>query len=124
MLPLLACAVSEVLAMSLVNVTEAAAQQIKRLLDADGKTATHALRMKVVGGGCSGLQYQLMFDDQVKDVDTELVANGVRVVVDEKSALYLVGTTLDYVDSLMESGFKIQNPNAKNSCGCGNSFGA
>ena len=54
----------------------------------------------------------------------EIESGGVRVVIDEKSALYLVGTTLDYVDSLMESGFKIQNPNAKNTCGCGNSFGA
>src|SRR5262245_14254513 len=111
-------------AMSLVSVTEAAAGQIKRLLDQDGKAATHALRMKVVGGGCSGLQYQLMFDDQRKESDHEIEAAGVRVVVDEKSALYLVGTTLDYVDSLMESGFKLQNPNAKESCGCGQSFSA
>jgi iron-sulfur cluster assembly protein len=110
--------------MSLVTVTEAAASQIKRLLDQDGKTATHALRMKVVGGGCSGLQYQLMFDDQRKESDHEVEAGGVRLVVDEKSALYVVGTVLDYVDSLMESGFKIQNPNAKESCGCGQSFSA
>jgi iron-sulfur cluster assembly protein len=110
--------------MSLVNVTEPAAQQIKRLLDGEGKLATHALRMKVVGGGCSGLQYQLAFDDQVRENDSEVEASGVRVVVDEKSALYLVGTTLDYVDTLMESGFKIQNPNAKSTCGCGQSFGA
>jgi len=110
--------------MALVNVTEAASQQIKRLLDSEDKTATHALRMKVVGGGCSGLQYQLAFDDSKKDGDTEIESNGVRVVVDEKSALYLVGTDLDYVDSLMESGFKIENPNAKTTCGCGQSFGA
>jgi iron-sulfur cluster assembly protein len=110
--------------MSLVNVTEPAAQQIKRLLDSEGKLATHALRMKVVGGGCSGLQYQLAFDDQLRENDSEVEASGVRVVVDEKSALYLVGTTLDYVDTLMESGFKIQNPNAKATCGCGQSFGA
>ncbi len=110
--------------MALVNVTEAASQQIKRLLDAEDKTETHALRMKVVGGGCSGLQYQLAFDDAKKDGDTEIESNGVRVVVDEKSALYLVGTALDYVDSLMESGFKIENPNAKTTCGCGQSFGA
>jgi iron-sulfur cluster assembly accessory protein len=110
--------------MSLVTVTESAAGQIKRLLDQDGKAVTHALRMKVVGGGCSGLQYQLMFDDQRKDTDHEIESGGVRVVIDEKSALYLVGTTLDYVDSLMESGFKIQNPNAKQSCGCGQSFSA
>ena len=110
--------------MSLVTVTEAAAEQIHRLLESEGKIETHALRMKVVGGGCSGLQYQLMFDDQRKDVDSEVEINGVRVVVDEKSALYLVGTTLDYVDSLMESGFKIDNPNANDTCGCGKSFGA
>jgi iron-sulfur cluster assembly accessory protein len=110
--------------MSLLSVTEAAASQIKRLLDQDGKAATHSLRMKVVGGGCSGLQYQLMFDDQRKETDHEIAEAGVRVVVDEKSALYVVGTVLDYVDSLMESGFKIQNPNAKESCGCGQSFSA
>ena len=110
--------------MSLVNVTESAAQQIKRLLDQEGKLETHALRMKVIGGGCSGLQYQLAFDDQRRDNDSEVESGGVRVVVDEKSALYLVGTTLDYVDTLMESGFKIQNPNAKSTCGCGQSFGA
>jgi iron-sulfur cluster assembly protein len=110
--------------MSLVTVTEAAVSQIKRLLDQDGKAVSHALRMKVVGGGCSGLQYQLMFDDARKESDHEIEAAGVKVVIDEKSALYLVGTTLDYVDSLMESGFKIQNPNAKESCGCGQSFSA
>jgi iron-sulfur cluster assembly protein len=110
--------------MSLVSVTEAAASQIKRLLDSEGKAESHALRLKVIGGGCSGLQYQLMFDDQRKETDHELAEGGVRVVIDEKSALYLVGTVLDYVDSLMESGFKIQNPNAKNSCGCGQSFSA
>ena len=110
--------------MSLVNVTESAAQQIKRLLDQEGKLESHALRLKVVGGGCSGLSYQLAFDDQRRDNDSEVESGGVRVVVDEKSALYLVGTTLDYVDTLMESGFKIQNPNAKSTCGCGESFGA
>ena len=110
--------------MSVVQVSESAAQQIKRLLDQEGKLETHALRMKVVGGGCSGLQYQLAFDDQVRENDAEVEVNGVRLVVDEKSALYLVGTTLDYVDTLMESGFKIQNPNAKSTCGCGQSFGA
>ena len=110
--------------MAVVEVSEAAAQQIKRLLDQEGKVATHALRMKVVGGGCSGLQYQLAFDDQFGENDSVVEANGVKVVVDEKSALYLVGTCLDFVDSLMESGFKIENPNATTTCGCGSSFGA
>lgn len=110
--------------MGLVTVTENAAERIKGLLDRDGKLASHALRMKVVGGGCSGLQYELAFDDSHRDDDQTLEVGGVRVVVDGKSALYLAGTTLDYVDSLQESGFKIENPNASTTCGCGQSFGA
>jgi iron-sulfur cluster assembly accessory protein len=110
--------------MPVVEVTEAAASRIKHLLDQDAKLATHGLRMKVVGGGCSGLQYQLSFDDQDSEIDLTVEAGGVRVLVDEKSALYLAGSTLDFVDSLQESGFKIVNPNAKSSCGCGQSFGA
>lgn len=110
--------------MALVTVTESAAQQIKRLLDTEGKTDSHGLRMKVVGGGCSGLQYQLAFDENERDTDNVVTSGGVKLLIDEKSALYLMGTTLDYVDSLMEAGFKIQNPNAKSTCGCGQSFGA
>ncbi len=110
--------------MPLIEVSNSAAERIKQLLDKEGKLASHALRMKVVGGGCSGLQYQLSFDDSQKDGDTRIEADGVHVVVDEKSALYLVGTTLDFVDTLQETGFKIQNPNAQSTCGCGQSFGA
>ncbi len=110
--------------MAVVQVTEAAAAQIKRLLDRDDKLATHGLRMKVAGGGCSGLQYQLQFDDAVSDLDTQVEVSGVRVIVDEKSALFLAGSTLDFVDTIQESGFKVQNPNAKSTCGCGQSFGA
>ena len=80
--------------------------------------------MPVRLGSCSGLQYQLSFDEAVAEQDHEIEAFGVRVFVDEKSALYLVGSTLDFVDSLQESGFKIENPNATNSCGCGQSFAA
>ncbi len=108
----------------MIEVSTEAAQRIKALLSEDGKAETHGLRMKVVGGGCSGLQYQLSFDDVVRDIDTEIEVDGVRVIVDEKSALYLVGTRLDFVDSLQESGFKIENPNASNTCGCGQSFAA
>lgn len=110
--------------MSLLSVTEPAAQRIRELLEKDGKQESHGLRMKVVGGGCSGLRYELAFDDQIRDVDTQIEAGGVRVIVDEKSALYLVGTTLDFVDTLNETGFKMLNPNAKSTCGCGSSFGA
>ena len=108
----------------MIQVTEAAAARIKDLLDRDGKLATHALRMKVVGGGCSGLQYQLSFDSAIGENDHTVEAGAVKVVVDEKSALYLVGVTLDFVDTLQESGFKIENPNATTTCGCGESFAA
>ncbi len=110
--------------MPIVEVTASAADRIKQLLDRENRVASHGLRMKVVGGGCSGLQYQLGFDDQIREIDEVVEAGGVRVLVDEKSALYLAGSTLDYVDTLQESGFKIVNPNAKSSCGCGQSFGA
>jgi iron-sulfur cluster assembly protein len=110
--------------MPLIQVTEPAAQRIRALLDKEGKAETHGLRMKVIGGGCSGLRYELAFDDQVREVDTEIEVGGVRVILDEKSALYLAGTTLDFVDTLTESGFKMNNPNASSTCGCGESFSA
>ena len=106
----------------MIEVTNAAAEKVRTLLEADDKLATHGLRMKVIGGGCSGLQYQLSFDESEDENDHQVEAFGIRVFVDEKSALYLVGSTLDFVDSLQESGFKIENPNASNSCGCGQSF--
>jgi iron-sulfur cluster assembly accessory protein len=109
--------------MSVVNVTEAAAEKAKALLERDGREG-YALRLRVVGGGCSGLQYQLMFDNEFDDLDQEDEANGLKVVIDPKSAVYLLGTTIDYVDDLNRSGFKIDNPNASNTCGCGESFGA
>jgi iron-sulfur cluster assembly accessory protein len=110
--------------MALIEVTPPAAERIRDLLDKEGKLESHGLRLKVVGGGCSGLRYELAFDDRVNENDAELEVGGIRVIVDEKSALYLVGTTLDFVDTLQESGFKMLNPNAKSTCGCGESFGA
>lgn len=110
--------------MTLIDVTEPAAERIRDLLSKEGKLESHGLRMKVIGGGCSGLRYELAFDDRVTEADTEIEAGGVRVIVDEKSALYLVGTTLDFVDTLQESGFKMSNPNATTTCGCGESFNA
>jgi iron-sulfur cluster assembly protein len=110
--------------MALIDVTTNASERIRDLLEKQGKLETHALRLKVIGGGCSGLRYELAFDDRIAETDTELEVGGVRVIVDEKSALYLVGTTLDFVDTLQESGFKMRNPNAKTTCGCGESFGA
>jgi iron-sulfur cluster assembly protein len=110
--------------MALIEVTPPAAERIRALLDKEGKLDSHGLRLKVVGGGCSGLRYELAFDERVNENDTELEFGDVRVIVDEKSALYLVGTTLDFVDTLQESGFKMINPQAKSTCGCGESFGA
>jgi iron-sulfur cluster assembly protein len=110
--------------MALVNVTESAGERIAQLLDEDGKRTSHGLRMKVIGGGCSGLQYQLSFDDAVSESDNAFESSGVKVIVDEKSSLYLVGCQVDFVDTLQESGFKIENPNASNTCGCGQSFSA
>jgi iron-sulfur cluster assembly protein len=108
----------------MIEVTDAAQGRLRHLLEDEGKLETHGLRMKVVGGGCSGLRYELSFDDQRSEIDAEIEAGPVKIIVDEKSALYLVGTTLDFVDTLQESGFKIQNPNASNTCGCGDSFAA
>ena len=108
--------------MALIEVTPTATDRIRDLLSKEGKLATHALRLKVIGGGCSGLRYELAFDERSGETDTTLDVDGVRVVVDEKSALYLVGTTLDFVDTLQETGFKMRNPNAKTTCGCGSSF--
>ncbi len=110
--------------MAVLEITEMAAGKVKQLMDRDGRGEGFGLRVKVVGGGCSGLQYQLMFDDQRTEWDQESEQNGVKVVVDTKSAVYLVGSTVDYVDDLNGSGFKIENPNASSTCGCGQSFGA
>ncbi len=108
----------------MIEITETAQTRLQALLEDEGKLETHGLRMKVVGGGCSGLRYELSFDDERKEIDTELEAGPVKIIIDEKSALYLVGSTLDFVDTLQESGFKIENPNASNTCGCGESFAA
>jgi len=110
--------------MGLIEVTDVAAERIRELLEKEGKLESHALRLKVIGGGCSGLRYELAFDDSVNESDSEVEIGGVRVIVDEKSALYLVGTRLDFVDTLQESGFKMVNPNASTTCGCGESFNA
>ncbi len=110
--------------MPVIDVTQAAAERIRSLLEKEGKLATSALRVKVIGGGCSGLRYELAFDDRQGDADSVIEAHGVKVVIDEKSALYVMGTTLDFVDTLNETGFKMGNPNATTTCGCGESFAA
>jgi iron-sulfur cluster assembly protein len=101
----------------MVTVTEMAARKIKDLMVREGRSDDHGLRLKVIGGGCSGLQYQLDFDEAAGEDDSTIEAFGVRVFVDMKSALYLTGTELDYDDGLMGTGFRFNNPNAKNQCG-------
>lgn len=103
-----------------IHITDRAAARIKELLAADNKE-DQGLRVKVVGGGCSGLQYKMNFD-LPKATDKIFEKEGVKVLVDMKSLLYLTGTELDYKDELMQSGFVFQNPNVKKSCGCGASF--
>tara|TARA_Y100000588_G_scaffold311522_1_gene337611 strand:+ start:4961 stop:5284 length:324 start_codon:yes stop_codon:yes gene_type:complete len=104
-----------------LTVTESAAEKIQTLLEREGRD-DFGLRMRVVGGGCSGLQYKLEFEETPNDDTNVIESYGVRVFIDMKSALYLAGSELDYDDGLMGQGFKINNPNAKNQCGCGESF--
>jgi iron-sulfur cluster assembly protein len=103
-----------------ISVTDRAAARIKELVTAENREG-QGLRVKVVGGGCSGLQYKVDFDIP-KISDKIFEKDGARVLVDMKSLLYLTGTELDYKEELMQSGFIFQNPNVKKSCGCGASF--
>ena len=107
----------------MVTLTESAAEKIKALMEKESKAGYH-FRMRVIGGGCSGLQYKMEFDREALDGDAVAEQHGVKVLVDPTSALYLTGTEVDYVDSLTGQGFQIKNPQAKGSCGCGESFSA
>jgi iron-sulfur cluster assembly protein len=107
----------------MLSVSEAAAKRVRTLIDnAPEAKDKQALRVGVKGGGCSGLSYFMEFTDVIKDNDKVVEREGVKVVVDAKSALYLMGTELDYVESLLGAGFKFKNPNVKSECGCGESF--
>jgi len=105
----------------IVSVTPAAANTIRDLLTQRGLT-DHALRVFVAGGGCSGMQYGMAFEDSIQEYDTVVETDGVRIVIDATSMMYIQGSTIDFVDSLMGGGFRIDNPNAVSSCGCGHSF--
>lgn len=105
----------------MIKVSESAKKQAIRLMEDEGKVNAF-IRVGVKGGGCSGLTYQLTFDDQMQDQDKSFEDNGVKVVVDKKSFLYLVGTELDYEGGLNGKGFVFKNPNANRTCGCGESF--
>jgi iron-sulfur cluster assembly accessory protein len=101
--------------------TDAAAGKVRLLLDQEGRDDLR-LRVAVQPGGCSGMQYQLFFDERSLDGDVELELSGVPVVVDRMSAPYLGGATIDYTDTIEQQGFTIDNPNAGGGCACGNSF--
>jgi iron-sulfur cluster assembly accessory protein len=104
-----------------INLTEAAATAVQDLLK-KRELGDLALRVFVSGGGCSGFQYGMALEDNIRDTDIVAEQHGVKLVIDEISINYLDGATVDYVDEIMGSGFKIENPNAVSTCGCGSSF--
>ncbi len=104
-----------------LSVTPNAVTVIRNLLT-ERSIPNHALRVFVSGGGCSGMQYGMAFEENARDFDRVVEVDGVRLLVDPTSLMYLQGATIDYIDSLMGGGFRIDNPNAVSSCGCGHSF--
>jgi len=107
----------------MITLTESAIKEAKRLIEKQNAQNRY-LRVGVEAGGCSGLNYLMSFDEKVTDHDKVFEFDGVKVAVDIRSLLYLMGTTLDYTGDLLGGGFKFVNPNAKKSCGCGHSFSA
>ncbi len=106
---------------SMVQLTPLAAAKVNEIRETEAIEPQMALRLRVVGGGCAGFSYDLYFDEGT-DVDRAFELQGVKVVVDEMSLMYLVGTEIDYVEGLQGQGFKFNNPNVKTTCGCGSSF--
>jgi iron-sulfur cluster assembly protein len=104
-----------------VSVTPLAADKIKTIM-AEKSLTEHGLRVFVAGGGCSGYQYGMAFENNFLETDTVIEMSGVKVVIDHISLGYIQGATIDYVDNLMGGGFRIENPNAVAACGCGSSF--
>jgi len=107
----------------LIKVSENAARKVSSLLTKQGRPEG-VLRVAVIGGGCSGLQYKMDLQDKPANRDILVNTGGIKVVVDPKSALYVTGSELDYSDALQDGGFKVKNPNAATSCSCGESFSA
>jgi iron-sulfur cluster assembly protein len=107
----------------LIKLTPNAAKKVSTLLQKQGRPGG-VLRVAVVGGGCSGLQYKMDLQDQPANRDILVQSAGIKVVVDPKSALYVTGSELDYIEALQGGGFKVKNPNAASSCSCGESFSA
>jgi len=106
---------------SIIIITDKAIQQIKTIAQTENTDGTKGLRLAVTGGGCSGLSYKIEFGPQ-KDRDNILDFSGIKILIDPKSVIYLKGIVLDFKDGLNGKGFSFDNPNAKNTCGCGESF--
>ena len=106
----------------MIKVNDSAREQVRKLMETEKHPEGSFIRVGVEGGGCSGLMYQLIFDQEIKDGDQVFEDNDVKVVVDKKSFLYLVGTELKYTGGLNGKGFVFENPNASRTCGCGESF--
>ena len=106
----------------MIAISDRALKEVRRIIDEQNLPEQTVLRVGVKGGGCSGFSYSLGFDDTVHDTDQISETEGVRVVCDPKSFLYLNGTEVDFEESLMGRGFKFGNPNASKTCGCGESF--
>lgn len=106
----------------MIQVTDKAKDKIKELRTEEGHSENHHLRVSVKGGGCSGLMYDLDFDDTIEDSDEVFEDAEVKILINKKSMLYLLGTTLDFSDGLNGKGFQFINPNASRTCGCGESF--
>jgi iron-sulfur cluster insertion protein len=105
----------------MISITEKAANRVKEISDADA-VGHYIIRVKCLGGGCAGFQFDLSFDDQISDMDEIFEMDGVKIICDQMSFQYLDETSIDYVEELMGSGFKFNVPRAKGSCGCGSSF--
>jgi iron-sulfur cluster assembly protein len=106
-----------------ITLTQPAANRLQAVMKGESKEG-FALRLEVVGGGCSGMSYKMTFEDKQKEFDKVFESQGMRIFCDLQSWLYLKGIEIDYSDDLLTGGFKIKNPNAQRTCGCGTSFSA
>ncbi len=106
----------------MISITDKAKDHVLDLRKQEGRTEEYNIRVSVQGGGCSGLMYNLDFDNKINPADQVFEDKGIKILVDKKSLLYLIGTTLDFTDGLNGKGFQFINPNATRTCGCGESF--
>ena len=106
----------------MIQITDTAREKLTQLKKEEGRPVEHNVRVAVEGGGCSGLKYQLDFDSKINDDDKVFEDKGIKILVDKKSIIYLLGTTLDFSGGLNGKGFQFINPNASRTCGCGESF--